>query len=83
MKPFINNDLKRFLPNGFEAAEHETAKFQLNFSRHYEKFALYELCYGYYCLVNIFSNYSKASDEVKAMIDRTPGMKDKINNFFN
>lgn len=54
------------------------------FSRNHKIFGLYLLHdTSNFVLQDVFHDYSGAKPEVKKMIDRTPGMKEKINNFFN
>ena len=67
----------------FEDKGDNSPPFKIKYSKHEKLIALYGLNGGMYNLLDIFNCYEDANKKTQGMIDRTPGMKEKINNFFS
>ena len=73
----------KYFRRGFAATESNLPSFKMHISHENKSFALYHLHEDYFTLEDCFHSYNDASKLTKEMIDRTPGMKERINTFFN
>jgi len=73
----------KYLRRGFAATESNPPSFKIHISHENKLFALYHLHEDYFTLEDCFHSYNDATQPIKEMIDRTPGMKEKINNYFS